>query len=258
MSKDRIYDTGMVHLPALTASSTLTLARQLQTRAKAWASEGKTLPELVQYAVDQLSGAIDVLGTALQPTVSADGMAARQADNALDAAWGSLRTWLSGFVALGQQKLPGLDAAIALYELLFADGLTFTQLSFKEEHAQSQARLDAIVAGGHEATFAALGGTLFYETVKSAHEAYGQVLGISQAVDAQPAAELRAPRATVQAAMRDLVIKVVAQVRADKPETSTLPDDLLLPLIEWADQTTGNSSSTSTAEASSGSAPAAE
>ncbi|XYH99767.1 hypothetical protein ACMHYB_08380 [Sorangium sp. So ce1128] len=116
--------------------------------------------------------------------------------------------------------------------LLFPEGLEFLKLSMDLEWAESNALLGRIAeddALGKD--LVAIAGPEFLAEVRAAHEAYGEVLGITKAHEA-PAdvAALREPLRELVSAIGDYLLQVVASVDRERPETVPSARAALAPL----------------------------
>jgi len=231
----RSYDAvDIVQLPKLTASGAVALGREMITAASA----AGTLPAGVDKAFGVLKKKHATLRKAVQerlPAFDEESPDVREADRVVDAAWSATYDWASGW-----SKLPGKANAtkVAIGQLLlkalFADGLKFTQLKYKLEWAESQARLDAIADKQLDTKMEELGGGDFLKTIKAAHKKYGDMLGMTKAKakDAE-IVQLREPLGEFEAALRKYVLRVTANVDDDDAESAALAETLLAPLAAW-------------------------
>mgnify|MGYP001616666663 CR=1 FL=1 len=76
-----------------------------------------------------------------------------------------------------------------------------------------------------------LGGDVFLQALATAHQAYGEALGLTadRAAPAVPA-RLKEPLLAFQAALRGDVVRIAGQVDEDDPQTVALARKLLAPL----------------------------
>lgn len=231
----RSYDAAdIVQLPKLTASGAVALGKELITVA----SGASTLPANVDKAFGALKKKHTTLRKAVQerlPASDEESPDVREADRVIDAAWSATYDWASGW-----SKLPGKSnatkAAIGqlLLKTLFADGLKFTQIKYKLEWAESQARLDAIAEKQLDTKIEDLGGADFLKTIKAAHKKYGDVLGMTKAKAKEAeVVQLREPLSEFEAALRKYVLRVTANVDDDDAESAALAETLLAPLAAW-------------------------
>jgi hypothetical protein len=220
----------LVQLPRLDAGG----AHALATSVVSTARKQKTLPPAVTEAVGEVSTTLADLGDALAGALPSgeDSAAAREADTRIDAAWGAIFYWASGWA-----RAPGIaEASVAakLRDSLFPDGLRFTQAAFAQEWSESKSRLTYIKEHKLEASFEKLGGTKLLKTVRSAHEAYGEALGITDAVEVEEKGiAVRDALDAVAEALRNYVLQVSATVRKKDAKSRALAQKLLAPIAEY-------------------------
>lgn len=232
---DRSFEASdMVQLPTIGVAGAIALGTELATQAHA---AGK-LPSPISRAFLVLDASHLLLREAAKgrlPDASMlESASVRDADRVLDAAWSSAFDWCTGW-----SKLP-LDTnaakvaiARALLAALFSAGLKFTQIGFKLEWSESQTRLDLIDAAKLDASFAALGGEAFLTTIKVAHTAYGEALGLTKAKTEVAQPSLREPLDAFLAALRVYVVRVSAHVDPEHPGSAELAKRLLGPVAKW-------------------------
>jgi hypothetical protein len=225
----------IVQLPKLNVAGAIALGTELATKAK---DAGK-LPAPIAKALGKLDAAHAALRTAakdrLPDPATLDSPDAREADRVIDAAWSATFDWVSGWTRLPlDTNADRVAIARALMTSLFPEGLKFTQLQYKLEWAESQTRLDRIDAEHLGEKFTHLGGEDFLKTLRKAHKAYGDVLGLTKAKKAEaPVASLRDPLDAFLMALRSYVVKVTANADEDHPESVKFVDELLQPLASW-------------------------
>ncbi|AKU97811.1 hypothetical protein AKJ09_04475 [Labilithrix luteola] len=222
----------LVTLPRLDGNSADALVTELLTHAK-----GKKLPSPIESARKRLAETQKALKEALASRLqkqapSANAAAARPADQAEDAAFSAMFDWLTGFSKLPEQH-EETTTARRLLASLFPEGLKFTQLPYKLEWAEADARLRTIDADAtFEKAIAKLGGKIFLENLRQAHKEYGHVLGITNAKAAPEAsASVKEPLAAVVAALRVYALRVLAH--ADDEAADPTYAELLTPLMAW-------------------------
>jgi len=230
----RSYTTvDLVTLPTLDASS----AQALATTVLSAASAANDLPEPVTEARDDLKHALHALqkvaSQRLRP-IKEDPQRARSADVKLDACWSGFFDWLTGWA-----KIPGIpEAEIAsslLTQIFPNDSLKFIQAPYEVEWAESRDRLQLIKDQKlDEAIEGPLGGAKILTTLRAAHKAYGDAVGITeiQPTDEEKAS-LRAALGEVVEALRHYVVQVSATVRRKSPKTVERAAKLLAPITEW-------------------------
>lgn len=231
----RSYDIAdLITLPRLDASGADALVTELLSLSK-----GQKLPRPVEQARKSLAERQKELKAALmarlQSLPASDSARAKAADQAEDAAFGATFDWLTGLSRLPESTEESKTAR-TLLAALFRDGLKFTQLPFKLEWAEADARLRTIDAdAGIAEGFARLHGDVFLENLRKAHKEYGAALGITsvKTPEAQPGASLKEPLALVRAALRMYALRVLAHEDGDDVEASGATASLLAPLVEW-------------------------
>ena len=120
-----------------------------------------------------------------------------------------------------------------LLALLFPQGLTFLQLPFKAEWAESSTRLSRIAADGLGPRLRSLVGEEFLSTLETVHDAYGKALGITAKTTRPPATalpSLREPLGAFLDTLRVYVVKVTALEEPDDEESNARVAQLLEPL----------------------------
>lgn len=228
----------LVQLPRLSATEAAVLVNELLAVAdrERDAIKGKHLPPLVARPLDRLRTAHHLLEQALLPLTPSglDPQRRRQADLTLDNAWSAAFDWASGWSKLPADLVKQSSDVRALQQLVFADRLAFTRLSYKVEWQESKSRLEAIERDGHDKTFQALGGKVFLDHLREAHTRYGEALGVTApAADAQQERAFGEAREATLTALRAYVAKVSAHADPDEPGSSELSAALLRPLTEW-------------------------
>ncbi len=234
----RIYDaTSMVALPVLTGARGLALTDALLAQARSererLEDEGGEWPEFLERARLRLEAAAMGLEDALSPQPEGDSGKRQEADVALDHAWRNLENWAAGVLLQPDDVAPELPKLRALYDHLFANGLSFLALSFPEEYAESKVRLGFIHDEGYEAVVEALGGAWFLKALDEAHGRYGEVLELSSATSVPAEARVRDRLYEVRSQLRWWVVKVVAWRDPDEAGSDALSEALLRPLVEW-------------------------
>ena len=221
----------LIQLPSLGAEDAVALVTQLATAAT---NEGKLAPP-IQEALDDLQATSAVLKIEMKKRGQSDGVdpaAARAADGVLDRAWSSTEAWLSGWAGL--EAHAHVEAARGAHRRLFPEGLTFLTKKYKVEWTESEMRLDIIDEEKLDKLFDALGGKAFLKSLRAAHQAYGDALGITCAKAAVgPAPLVRDALDATLASAREYVAQVAGSVRRKKPETEATATRLLAPLASW-------------------------
>ncbi len=225
--------SDMVQLPKLDAASAVTLVHQLLTLA----AQHKKLPTGIEKARKLLAARHKEVQAGLSERLAGavgDPRRARLADQWEDQAFSALYDLLAGHSKLPDSE-PSAAVARSALATVFPDGLRFTQLTYAQQWAEANARLERIAADGLEPLLRQLGGEPFLRNLKKAHREYGEALGVTspRAAVAAPAAPVREPLQRLQAALRQYVLQLIAYVNEDEPTTVELAEALLTPLTEW-------------------------
>lgn len=157
------------------------------------------------------------------------------ADTNLDACWAALHGLASAWLRLPlAESDPSRTAARRALELLFPEGLRFTQLAYAIEWAESERRLERLRAEQLEEPLRLLGAERFVRALRDAHEQYGKVLTITQAkAGPKPEGSLLPLLQGFASALRSYVLKVSAHVEDDDEGSRELAAALLAPLASW-------------------------
>lgn len=251
----------LIQLPRLSGREALVLVIELQTAlaaveksAKADKKAGKhtPLPTALQRSMARLTEQARTLESVLAPQRENDTQEKRKADRVIDNAWAAFASWLGGFCLLPVEVNPHVNEMIALRDMIFATGLSFTQLPFKVQWGESKARLEAIARDGHEQLVQKVGGGLFLSHLKDAQAAYGKALRITQTQDAPADEEVRSKILATLDAIRDYANRAANIADPDEPGSDEIAEALLRPLMTWQGRALG----TGTEEAPEGEAPA--
>lgn len=228
---------SIVNLPRLSAADTQVLVTELLTVAtgqeQALSSSNQTFPTSISRAKTRLTTAYQELAIALVPIPAADSQVKKSADLILDRAWSALHDLVTAWTKLPEPLNQYTDKVASLDALIFSEGLAFLNLDFKSEWQQSQSRLDAIAAQGHQQTLALIGGLVFLEHIRRAHADYGQVLGITAVKTEENSPAVREKMYATQNALRDYINKVVAWADPEEPGSEALAEALLAPVCAW-------------------------
>jgi len=223
----------LVQLPRMDAATTVALARTLLTLAE----DKKKLPAGIAQAKRRLAAVHKDVAEALAQRLMAptsDPQRAKIADQGEDLAFSALFDFLTGW-----SKLPAdfkqAEIARRLLLVLFPTGLRFLQLTFHQEWAEAQARLDRIEKEGLDAHLKTLGGEPFLLALRAAHKEYGEALGVTQvrSETSKDGASVRESLSKLQGTLRKYVVQVVAQVEEDDAASAELAEELLSPLAEY-------------------------
>lgn len=232
---DRSFEASdMVQLPTIGVAGAIALGTEMATQANA---AGK-LPAPIARAFVTLDASRFALRDAAKgrlPDASLlESASVREADRTLDAAWSSAFDWCTGWSKLPlETNAAKVAIARVLLVTLFSTGLKFTQIQYKLEWAESQTRLDLIEEEKLGASFEALGGETFLKTIKVAHKAYGEALGLTKAKIDVTLPSLREPLDAFLAALRVYVVRVSAHVDPEHAGSAALAKKLLGPVTSW-------------------------
>jgi hypothetical protein len=230
----RTFDVDeIVQLPRMGAADTIALATALVTRAQA----APALPPIVARQLETMRQDLGVLRGHAETRVQESGQSdSRETVNrTADAAWAALRWWCKGWALLPYPEYASqADGARMLEAQIFPDGLRFTQLAFRNQWVESQARLGLIEREGLAALIATLGGQSILDAVRRAHDDFGRALGITEVPDdPETSAIVRQGMDQLMSSMRRYVLQVTAHAHSGEPGGEALADALLLPIKTW-------------------------
>jgi len=234
----------LIVLPSLSGSETVAMVKQLETRAaetKLSADVTDALAEVCSRRDALVAAQSKKLGQA--PTTSAEAV---EADRALDRAWGSTSDWLMAWLRLGDPEY--VVHAETLKRALFPDGVSFINLPYLGEWSESDLRIRTIKEKKLEPHFKALGGEVYLRAIKTAHEAYGKALGVTEntKAPAPPPADVREALLETHDAIREYVAKVMATVSKKKPNSAEIAASLLEPITSRETRRRKGTASTTT------------
>lgn len=155
----------------------------------------------------------------------------RPADQATDNAWACLHGRLSDYAALPAAQWPKAARAQDLIDQLFPDGLTFLQLPYATEWAESEKRLARIEANKLANDIDALAGSEFLAEVRRAHAHYGLVLGITKAAKGDGPENLADPLRALGKSIVQYALKLVG-LASDSEESLRMVRAALRPIDE--------------------------
>lgn len=232
----------MVQLPRLDAGSAIAVGTSIRTAFEA--TKKPSLPKSIHTAANRLFAAhadlrIEFAARITETAASSDEL--RAADSELDACWAALYGLLGAYARLPlpskeQAKTAGASRVL---NAVFTSGLKFTQLPYKLQWVESQARLDLLNDKRHSADIKALGGELFLTTLRASHQRYGDLQGLTKESTSETAVDLRGKLSAFSDALRNYVVKVSALADEDDSASEDVVDKLLAPLQSW--QTLGAS-----------------
>jgi hypothetical protein len=233
----RSFDAAdIVVLPVLDVSSAITLGGEMLTAVKS-AEKTHKLPKAIKKSLVTVNDRHQSLRAAsaerLSGAQATDGARTVRADRRLDTAWNAVLTWLSGWSKL-PETAPQAAIARHIIDTIFADGLKFLLLAYKQEWAESDTRLLHMGNEKLDADIVKLGGAPFMDELRAAHLEYGEALGITATPDApNTGANLRDALNAFLLALRTYVVRVSAHVDEEEAGSADLATLLLAPLTRW-------------------------
>jgi hypothetical protein len=221
----------LVVLPTLKTSAMLALLASLESAAKHERRLKSTIAESLGALLDARDALQRAFFTRAHVTSRVDDP--RPVDQRVDEAWSAFESWLAGWKRC--RRAPRRAEVEALYQRLFADGLKFLSLKFREEWAESSSRIALLEQREAKQLVNELGGAVFIDEIVDAQRAYGEVLGITKASSsASPEPiELRPHFDRAQAALRDYVLVVAGYGATPRRGARALADRLLAPIDEF-------------------------
>ena len=227
---------SLIPLPRVGATAAVALGAQVLSAAEG-RKQTKAYPKELTRPLDILSEKHALLAQAVSAYVvgpePGDPSALPQLDQSLDGAWSGTDDRLLGMSKLTDE--PRAPEAAAMRARLFPGGLLFLTRPYKEQWAESKARLDRIDAESLGPALDRLCGKEFLPAIRKAHAAYGDALGLSAptAAPVPDEAGVRGPLDAFMAALRRYVTKGVAHGDDDTAEGAALMTALLWPLDTW-------------------------
>lgn len=201
----------------------------------------KQLPKALERAFGRMEEAHAELVKVLTPQAKeGDTQAKRKADRVVDSAWAALFSWLNGWCQLPAEVNPHQDQAIALRDLVFAEGLGFTQLPYKIEWHESKVRLDAMTRDGHDVLIKKLGGQPFLDHLRDAQSRYGDVIGVTEIPTETTLKVVRTKQAAALDALRLYVTRAASHADPEEPGSEELAEKLLAPIVKWESSPAGD------------------
>lgn len=227
----------LVTLPQLSASAAIAMGTDLLAKARAW---HQGLPPAIARSLERLTtsfGELHASAEAAQGLRSLNPALVSTSDFRIDACWAGLQSFLQGWARTPFEDGEGVELAEAarrLLELVFPDGLKFTQLSYKLEWAESDVRLARLDQGENEAIVKRLGAEPLVENLRKAHVAYGEALDLTTArVKLKAQGKMREPLLRFSDALRSYAVVVAAHAADGDPEAQALAEALLAPVTTW-------------------------
>lgn len=216
-------------VPQLNAAMTLALARRLIVEMPAAVASN----ELTSVAADRMhERATTLRGERLKTLNERQTVDTRPFDQGEDDAWGALQGRLASYADIDS---PEGRRAADLVDRIFPDGLGFLSLRFAEQWETSDLILDLIKRENFGPEIDKLcGSPVFLAQVRTAHQLYGDALGLTKAKPAttEPPEIAQALQA-LRAAIRFYSRRVVALADEEQDAASvSLVQKALVPLLE--------------------------
>ena len=190
--------------PRVSVASGLSLGRMLLTAAP------DDPPPNVRAAAQSLDAAVEVLAARwAAKTRRHSAKSAWPYDHRLGRAWSTVHRCLGRHTAREHED-PDRARAVALYQQLFPTGLDFVDRPHPERYAQSNRRVELIIAKGLRDELDHLVGELFVDDLLDAHRVYGAALGVNEATGQIPPISLAAALRALTRAVTGYALQVVA------------------------------------------------
>ncbi|MEM9454765.1 MAG: hypothetical protein AAGF11_11335 [Myxococcota bacterium] len=194
--------------PRLSVASGLSLGRMLLTAAP------DDPPPNVRAAARSLDTAVEVLAARwVAKTQRHSAQSAWPYDHRLRRAWSTVHRCLGRY--RGAYEHPDHARAVALYQRLFPTGLDFIDQPHPERHAQSNRRVELVIAEGLRDELDHLVGEMFVDDLLDAHRAYGAALGVNETTGQIPPISLAAALRALTRAISGYALQVVAFAALD-------------------------------------------
>jgi len=228
---DRTFTAqDLVSLPRMNAKKAVAVGEMIVRAGKAESG----LPAPVGSALTRVEARHKTLADEVAAWVEPSGAEAsvkRAMDLQVDGAWSAFHSWLRGWSRIPATLADDQKKAETVLHDLFEEGLKFTKLAWQQEWTESSARLQRITERGHEALIAQLGGQPFLAALRTAHQAYGEALGITaDQPEPEPVPQIRKALEAFRQALRTYVVRVAALADDDDAASQALVKKLLAPL----------------------------
>lgn len=188
-------------------------------------------PDTVKAAAEKIASKVAALQEGWAARDEATPTDARAVDARVDTAWRATHDALKGLSAL--QATPRGQTARRFFELLFADGLSFVKLPYREQWAECEKRLLKLRDTAVTTEFNdLLGGPEHLDELVSAHEAYGRALDITNAAEAPPDPDVASAIRELRDAISSYTVHVLSW-SLTSPENEQLAKRALLPIDAW-------------------------
>jgi len=224
----------LIRLPNLGSASAIALGGQLLAALKA----EKRLPSLIGKRARRLRRTYDAFARAARDRVGTDATVEDRRDEVRlqeNAAWTALHLWVTGWSKIAHEAAADQRREAAKVEsVLFGGTQGFVRQRYELAWADADQRLKLLVERELEEAIRSLGGELFLESVRRAHQASADVLGMTKPKPhaLKPHAPVKELLDELRDAMREYVMQVSAHALADE-DAKLLASRLLAPLAEW-------------------------
>lgn len=149
----------------------------------------------------------------------------------LGAAWRAIRNRLVAWDAAPERSVERTRAR-AIHAVLFRNGLDFTQVTFVNQHTESQQRIELIDERGLAEDLTALVGEYFVALLRAAHREVGDALGITKTT--APVVPVLVTESLL--ALGDAVGDYAMQLLAVATDDAEMRDEVLIalaPIVEF-------------------------
>jgi hypothetical protein len=220
-----------VVLPVLDAVGAMALAQQVEKGAEELSTKP---PAAVVSAMRDVASAREALQQALGARMTPDQIPElRDIDALEDAAWAMLRGFLLNFDRLPEDHA-ARGTALDAHDVIFGrGGLAFTQLPVDKERAAADARMAVIKSKKLDKVICKLGGTVFWTFLAETHERYKATIDEAVAARTKPTARVIEALDTLKDSLDMYIVRVLASVDRDKPETAKRAEELLAPIVAF-------------------------
>ena len=220
-----------VALPVLDAVGAMALAQQVE---KVVEEQSTKPPTGVVAAVREVTSAREALQKALGTRMTPDqSPVVQDVDMLEDAAWAMLRGFLQNFARLPEDHA-ARGTALGAHDVIFGrEGLAFTQLPVDKERAAADARMAVIKKKKLDKDICALGGTVFWTFLAETHERYKAAVDEAVAAEARPTVRIVEALDALKDALDMYIVRVLASVHRNKPETAKRAEALLAPVVAF-------------------------
>jgi hypothetical protein len=231
---NRKLNANLVVLPQLDVNGACAVSAALIARSK----EDADLTEAVIACVKRLEESVATLNRVSAGPIEAssvDEEVAKQAKLAFHAAWSAAHALVGGWSKMPERKGGERSRSARVLEAgLFAGGMKFLRLTEKKRWAESDRRLRWLAEQQLEGTFERLGGAVFLEELKEAHQKFGEVVAITKSPPPLPGGpSIRDALSAVRMRIRELVVQVTAFGGTEAPRAQERATKMLAPLAEW-------------------------